>query len=260
MEPRRPLRDEHPEAGPFRFEGRGQAALLIHGLTGTPAQLKGIGAEISRSLGWEVRAPLLPGHGTTVEDLSRTTAEDWIRSVDEAVTCLSGTFSRIHLLGLSMGASLCLQAYRETPGRIASLVLLAPTLWLRSWRENLLAQAACALPVPRRWEVWPKTGTPPSGYVGYDSLSAPSVGQFLRLTRRVRSFPVSAGIPALTVYSESDETAHPKSGRFLAKRLTHPRSKCVALVRAGHVLTLTEEKERVTSEVLSFYRGITSPS
>jgi carboxylesterase len=249
-----------PEADPFRIAGHGDAALLVHGLTGSPAQLRKIGDEISRAFGWEVRAPLLPGHGTTIRDLSNQTLENWLYAVDSAVRELAAGFARIHLLGLSMGASLCLETFRSRPEKISSLVLLAPALWLRSRSTTLLAHVLSSLPLPERLTVWPKSGSEPPGYVGYDSISIPAVGQFLRLGRRVRSLPRIETVPGLVIFSRSDETAHPRSGEFLARRLTHPQSRTVRLEKAGHVLPLTQEKERVVSEVLSFYRGITSPS
>src|SRR5262252_5924559 len=49
---------------------------LIHGVTGTPAEMRYLSVGISRQ-GWNVYAPTLPGHGQTLRDLVATRLEDW---------------------------------------------------------------------------------------------------------------------------------------------------------------------------------------
>ncbi len=44
--------------------------LLIHGFTGSPPEMRLVGEYLHRR-GLTVYAPLLPGHGTTVEDMNR---------------------------------------------------------------------------------------------------------------------------------------------------------------------------------------------
>ena len=50
------------------------------------------------------------GHGVSPQAMAKTTAADWIASVDEALAELKKTCSQIYMTGLSMGGTLTLYA------------------------------------------------------------------------------------------------------------------------------------------------------
>ncbi len=72
----RPLR--HPAAAPYRCHGSrgGVGVILIHGLTASATEVRPIADHLERAaVGITLSCPLLPGHGTTFEDLRHTAAE-----------------------------------------------------------------------------------------------------------------------------------------------------------------------------------------
>ena len=56
---------------------------MLHGFTGNPQSMRGL-AEALADAGLTVELPLLPGHGTAVEDMVPTRWEDWSAAADEA--------------------------------------------------------------------------------------------------------------------------------------------------------------------------------
>ncbi|GAW32853.1 carboxylesterase, partial [Carboxydocella sp. JDF658] len=58
--------------------------------------------------GWTVQVPLLPGHGTDVEELARTCWRDWGAAAEKAVVELRQKCDRVYLAGLSMGGLISL--------------------------------------------------------------------------------------------------------------------------------------------------------
>ena len=52
------------------------AILVIHGFTATPGTVLPLGQAVAQD-GHYVRGILLPGHGTTIEDMQRTNWKDW---------------------------------------------------------------------------------------------------------------------------------------------------------------------------------------
>ncbi len=53
----------------FEFQGdNGKAVLLLHGYTGSASEMRPLGEYLHKQ-GYTVLCPLLPGHGTTVEEL-----------------------------------------------------------------------------------------------------------------------------------------------------------------------------------------------
>lgn len=248
------LRDLEPSANPFEIEGKDQAVLLVHGFTGTPAELRPVGQRISESLHWKVKAPLLPGHGTTVEDLATKRMEDWISFVETEAKGLTNDFLNIHLLGLSMGAALCLEFYRAHPDLVSSLILLAPAVWLRSIGSRALARIIPKLWLPSFLRKIKKGEPLMPGHVAYEAYPTAAVGEFQRVCDRIRTMSTISA-PTLLIYSEADSTIALRSGEFLAKRLKSPLSRTVRLMESDHILTLGSEGTRVTSEIISFLKS-----
>src|SRR5258708_1634406 len=64
----------------FYFRGDSNGCLLIHGLTGTPGEMRFLGERL-HAAGFTVSGIVLAGHRTTVEDLKTKKWQDWYRSV-----------------------------------------------------------------------------------------------------------------------------------------------------------------------------------
>jgi hypothetical protein len=90
-------------AEPFYFEGGDVGCLVSHGFTGTPQSMRFLGEFLANEGRLTVCGPRLKGHGTSVEDMARSSAEDWIRSVEAGLQKLRERCSRIFMTGLSMG-------------------------------------------------------------------------------------------------------------------------------------------------------------
>src|SRR5947209_13160713 len=91
-------------AEPFSLGGGDLACLLLHGLTGSPAEVRPVGEALARA-GFRAVAPLLPGHGTKPEDLDTVTPGELLDAARGALLSLAGA-RRLFICGLSMGALL----------------------------------------------------------------------------------------------------------------------------------------------------------
>ncbi|HMC38216.1 MAG TPA: hypothetical protein VKI19_01050, partial [Acidimicrobiales bacterium] len=72
-----------PGAEPFSATGREHGALVLHGFTGSPQSMRGL-AQAFAAAGFAVELPLLPGHGTSIDDMSHTTWTDWSDAAEAA--------------------------------------------------------------------------------------------------------------------------------------------------------------------------------
>ena len=114
---------------PRSLDGGADGVILIHGFTGTPRDLVGLGAALQRR-GLTVRIPRLPGHGTNGRDFLGSGWRDWLRCAADACIDLRAQCRRVHLVGYSMGGNIAvLLAARFAVQR---LVLLAPALQTRN--------------------------------------------------------------------------------------------------------------------------------
>lgn len=106
--------------------------LLIHGLGGTPVEMRTVALGLARS-GHTVSCPQLAGHCGSAAQLKATGWKDWMRSVEEAHDRLLQDCDTVIVSGLSMGAVLALHLAALRPATVHGVAMFAPTLWLNGW-------------------------------------------------------------------------------------------------------------------------------
>src|SRR5881628_3739203 len=113
---------------PFALGDAPDACLLLHGLTGSPAEVRPIGEALAQA-GFRAVGPLLPGHGTTPEDLYTVSRQQMLHAAESALLSLDGA-RRIFVCGLSMGGLLALHlaAHHEGMPEVSAVALLAPAI------------------------------------------------------------------------------------------------------------------------------------
>ena len=176
------LRPEHCRAG----------CLLIHGLTGSPAEMRPLAEQLAAE-GYHCLAPLLPGHGTTLADLHSVRWPEWIRAAEAGLARLRTQKQSVFAAGLSLGTLIVAYLARRNP-EIHGLALLSPAiavsnqllplapLCTRSSRLSPKDRAVCRLPMPEPCSGtmtagprtrWVSFGTC-SGALGGSSATSPS--------------------------------------------------------------------------------------
>lgn len=121
-----------PDDGTYRAGDGPVGVLLIHGLCGTPSEMRFVANGLARA-GHTVLCPQLAGHGGTVDDLKKATWQDWRRSALNGLRELRRTCDKVIVGGLSTGALLALLLAADQPDNVDGVVLLAPTLWVNGW-------------------------------------------------------------------------------------------------------------------------------
>jgi carboxylesterase len=113
-------------------EDTGKACLLIHGFTGTAAEMRGLGEALAAQ-GIRVHGIALAGHSGDPEDLARSTRKDWLASAEAGLAQLA-QYQRIFVAGLSMSGMLFLLLAVYHPERIAGVVAMStPTRFAWAW-------------------------------------------------------------------------------------------------------------------------------
>ncbi len=101
------------ETGSFFIEkGSSKAILFVHGFPSTPAVYRWPAEQVSKE-GWDVSAPLLPGFGTTYEDLLDTNFSQWYAYLKDVYMKMRGKYSFLAVVGTSMGGALTLKLAEE---------------------------------------------------------------------------------------------------------------------------------------------------
>lgn len=245
-----------PRVGAFAHDGGAIGCLLLHGFTGTPGEMRPIGERLA-ARGYSVRAPLLPGHGTRVEDLQRSTWKEWFATALSSWDELGDRAPRRVVAGLSMGALLALHLARERPGEVLAVAVLAPALELANQRSADVAGWLRWLPqLPRRFEIVPKLGgrlTP-----AYDEIPLRGLASMLDLQSVVRSELGEITAPALIVDGGSDQTISSRGVTAIESGLGSAIKRRRHFPRSGHIMTEDVDGPAVVDAVETFFAEMLS--
>lgn len=116
----------------YRVAGGRVGVLLLHGLCGTPTEMRFVANGLARA-GYTVHCPQLAGHCGTEEDIKNTTWQDWYASSEAALIEIRKECDTVIVGGLSTGAVLSLLLAANHPDKVQGTALFAPTLWLNGW-------------------------------------------------------------------------------------------------------------------------------
>jgi carboxylesterase len=116
----------------YRVAGGRVGVLLLHGLCGTPTEMRFVANGLARA-GYTGHCPQLAGHCGTEEDIKNTTWQDWYASAEAALVEIRKECDIVIVGGLSTGAVLSLLLAANHPDMVQGTALFAPTLWLNGW-------------------------------------------------------------------------------------------------------------------------------
>lgn len=238
-----------PLAAAFRLEGsNGEAVVLIHGYTGTPAHFRPLGEELNAA-GFTVVAPRLAGHGTSMEDMATTTARDWVASARQAVAAVSD-HDRLHLGGLSMGGLISL-VLAESEAAATVTTINSPVIV----RDKKFYMTPLTRTVVKKVE-WRDDGPPEIDedmhkyWLTYTGFYTKTTGGLLSLMGRGALAARRLDIPSLVIQSRTDETVDGRSARIL-HRLLGDESRLVWLEDSLHVALLDGERDKIAAAVMA---------
>lgn len=238
---------QHPDLDgtSFYWPAGKVGVLLLHGLTATTVEVRTLGAMLHEQ-GYTVAGPLLPGHGTTPDELSRTTWEQWLAVADDAYQGLCLRCDTIFVGGESMGGLLTLYL-ASMHADIAGIMLYAPALivdgarWARYlapfWRFQRKKRVDESMP----WQ-------------GYYVNPIHAAAELYKLQRQVLVRLPGIQTPTLIMQGRLDMTINTQSAQVVYDRIGSSRKELHWLERSGHVLILAQELDVVAQRTFDFLK------
>jgi carboxylesterase len=251
------------ELGPF-FPGGRVGFLLIHGLAGTPAEMKIVGKRLNK-YGFTVLCPLLAGHCASEDELIATSWKDWAGSAATALDKLSEHMDAVFVGGLSAGAVLSLYLAQRCPDKIRGLALYSTTLRYDGWtipRLSFLLPLVLQLPyIGKRYrfeEVFPygimndtlrnrilaQMQGGDARAAGFTATPGTSLRELLGLVATVKKDLPKVTTPTLLVHASNDDIASQWNARYVQKHVSGP-SELVLLDNSYHMITVDQERKKV---------------
>lgn len=263
--------------GGVNFAGNEAGVLLLHGLGGTPNELKPLAWGLSAA-GYTVHLPRLPGHGGTEADLLASHRGEWRAAVVGAAERLRRSCRTVVAGGLSMGAILALALALDEPELVDGLALLAPTLRHDGWSvprtRVFLTLLAPLLGTPLgRWyrfverhpfgvkdervraRLQQALASGSSTEAGLLGTPARSLREFARLVAEVEPWLRAVTAPTLIVHPREDDISDLRSA-FRLQRELGGRVECLVLEDSYHLITVDRQRDLVTERAIAFVEQV----
>lgn len=234
---------------PFLLQGNKTAVLLLHGLTATPAEVH-LFAERLHEHGFTVAGPLLPGHGTTPQDLNRTGWAAWLAESTRAYKQLQETCDHVFVGGESTGGVLALYMATQFP-EIAGVLTYAPAIKLNLSQMDTIKMYVAApfitsvpkgsIDVSEKWQ-------------GYPVNPLKAGISLLKLGKETAQRLDQVHQPVLVMQGRLDMTVHPSAGEIILSGVRSTQKEQHWLEKSSHVILLDCELDTVTQLTLDFMR------
>ncbi|MDR0528360.1 MAG: alpha/beta fold hydrolase [Zoogloeaceae bacterium] len=262
---------------PILSSGRA-GVLLIHGLTGTPSEMRFVARGLMAE-GFETECVRLAGHCGSEADLLATGWRDWFASVEEAAEVLRQRVDHLFVAGLSMGAVLAIKYAIEHPEKTSGLGLYGATFFYDGWSvprywtsltpllaffvrlgfgRNLVFMESEPYGVKNerlRRIIAGKMLAGDARAAGLPGNPWPSLEQFFRLSRDVQKNLHRVRAPALALHAREDDVASLKNV-FLIQRSLGAPVETVILANSYHMITVDQEKTVVVARSADFFRRV----
>jgi carboxylesterase len=241
-------------AEPFSAAGGPVGVLVLHGFTGTPQSVRPL-ARAFAGAGFTVELPLLPGHGTAVEDLITTSWSDWSAAAEEAYKDLADRCDRVAVSGLSMGGTLaCWLTARYQA--IAGLICVNPAVEppAPSFLELLDDMAGSASTLPA---IGSDVAMPGPVELAYDATPIAALRSLMEAVTALEPRLADIRCPVLLFTSPNDHVVAPAAGDLLASRVSGPVER-VSCERSFHVATIDYDGPEIAARSVGFVRALTA--
>lgn len=267
----------------FVLKGTNNATVvLIHGLTGTPNEVKFLANFLNKN-GYSVVCPNLANHGAPVNILKRSRWQDFYGSVRKIF--LNGQIEGdgpVFTSGLSMGAVLALLLADEFKERVSGVSCLAPTLFYDGWNTP---SSKFFLPlgyhtflrhffyfkeeppygiknevIQQRIHKYYKDAklhdTEDVAIYGYPYIPVALLHQLFLLVKHVTKRLPNIDVPLQLIQAKDDDMASVKNSKFIYDNVNSATKEMILLYDSYHVITADEERYVVAEKMKRFFDGV----
>ncbi len=243
------------DARPELTGGRRIGAVVSHGFTGSPASMRPWAEELA-GRGYAVELPLLPGHGTTWQEMNTTTWADWYAAVTRAFEKVSAENDVVVAAGLSMGGSLVLRLAADHPGAIAGVSVVNPMITTR--RKDVHALPLLKWVVPSFPAITNDIKKPGVDELGYDRTPLKAAHSVIRSTKALGGDLPKITAPLMIFHSAEDHLVDDSSVPVITARVSSRDVTVRTLTDSYHVATLDNDAPTIFAESGEFFARVTA--
>jgi carboxylesterase len=225
------------------------SVLMIHGFTGSPQGLRGLG-EFLADRGLAVTGIRLPGHGTTWQELNEMRSTHWVRAVEEGYERAADGRGEVFIVALSFGAALAVDFIARNPNSVSGLVTLAG--FLRTGDPRRFFAPAIRYVTKSIPGVGNDIAHPERREIAYERFPTAAGHSMLRFIRRARKQLPMVTCPILVMHGRNDHTVEASNASLIFERVSSADKELVWCERSYHVITLDHDRDEVFRRVHEF--------
>ena len=242
--------------------------LLIHGLAGSSLEVARLGQILQQS-GLAVLMPNIPGfaYGSPMSGW-----QSWVEAVRGHLQTLELAYATVSIVGISMGATLCMEI--ATRDDVAAIVLLAPATaydgWAIPWYRFLLpiarylpfrniyryveAEPFGVKNVTMRAAIKKMLEDRHASEAGGESISFDQLAEADALIAHVLPRIDMINDPLLIMHAADDESVHPRNAQYIFDRVSSADKELIFLGDCYHMITVDNERDTVFYETELFIK------
>lgn len=236
----------------FFFKGNKIGILLIHGLTGTPGEMKALGEGIHKK-GYTVKGLLLAGHGEGLSELQKTSWRDWLTSVEKGLNDLKKHCSRIYMVGLSVGGALGL--YMAAFQGVNGVVTLNAPIFLQDKRYYWAPLTKYIFKYKNKDHEGILDRTEYKAFA-LQQIPTKTLVDYLELISLVKKTLQEIYVPTLIIQSHFDKVVQSQSADYIFNNLASPDKSLEYFSKSGHLITLGPERELLLDRIIQFIQRL----
>jgi len=244
-----------PGAGPFYFDGNNIGILFLHGGGGgTCADLKSLAEDLHKKGGYTIKIPLLPGYGTTPEDLRSTPINAWKDFIEREIEILKQKCNKIIVGGHSMGGILTL-IFASKHNFDGIFTISAPS-GIKIFGIKLVPLIKPFLKFYKLPDVDKMREETGGKWVGYDRIPLNIVSKINKLMKEMKSVLSKITSPAILFQGRLDSYIKDDSMDFIYEKVNSKKKKRIWLENNDHPILDSPDHNQIVSELNKFISEI----
>lgn len=233
---------------PFTFEGGKRAVLLLHGFTGSSADVRMLGRFLE-SKGYTCHAPIYKGHGVPPEELVHTGPYDWWQDVMKGYERLKEKgYEEIAVAGLSLGGVFSLKLGYTVA--VKGIIPMCAPMYIKS--EETMYNGV--VDYARQYKKFEGKNLEQIEIEMEEFKKTPmgTLKALQDLIADVRNNVDMIYAPTFVVQARHDEMINTDSANIIYNEVESEQKQIKWYEESTHVITLGKEKEQLHKDVYEF--------
>jgi carboxylesterase len=233
---------------PFTFKAGKRAVLLLHGFTGTSADVRMLGRFLEKK-GYTCHAPHYKGHAVPPEELVHTGPEDWWQDVINGYEHLKNMgHNEIAVAGLSLGGVFSLKLGYTVP--IKGIIPMCAPMYIKS--EETMYQGILEYAKEYKNHEGKSPEQIEEEMRNFEKTPMQTLKALQELIADVREHVDLIYAPTFVLQARHDKMINTDSANIIYNRVESDFKEIKWYEQSGHVITLDKERNQLHEDVYNF--------